>query len=173
MLLWHQAPPASGPLHLWLSGHSLSSHTFPTRFCASLTGLFKCGLLSGGFLILRSGTYSSLTNDNFCSRPVFVIKGGFEGHLFPVSVTQPQEDVSGQLAQFSSVAQLCLTLCDLVDYRMPRFSIHYRHSEHAHSFTFIKRLFSSSLLSAMSVVICISEVIDISPSYLDSSLCVI
>ena len=27
--------------------------------------------------------------------------GGFEGHLFPVSVTQPQEDVSGQLAQFS------------------------------------------------------------------------
>ena len=31
------------------------------------------------------------------------------------------------------------------------------------SFTFIKRLFSSSLLSAISVFICISEVIDISP----------
>ena len=39
------------------------------------------------------------------------------------------------------------------------------------SFTFIKRLFSSSSLSAIRVVICISEVIDISPSNLDSSLC--
>ena len=38
------------------------------------------------------------------------------------------------------------------------------------SFTFIKRLFSSSSLSAIRVV-CISEVIDISPSNLDSSLC--
>ena len=52
--------------------------------------------------------------------------GGFEGHLFPVSVTQPQEDMSGQLAQFSSVAQLCLTLCDLMDYSMPGFPVfHY------------------------------------------------
>ena len=42
------------------------------------------------------------------------------------------------------------------------------------SFTFIKRLFSSSLLSAIRLgVICISEVIDISPSNLDSSLCFI
>ena len=41
------------------------------------------------------------------------------------------------------------------------------------SFTSIKRLFSSSLLSAMSGVICISDVIDISPSNLDSSLCFI
>src|SRR5574340_301929 len=43
------------------------------------------------------------------------------------------------------------------------------------SFTFIKRLFSSSSLSAITVVsvICISEVIDISPSNLDSSLCFI
>ena len=40
------------------------------------------------------------------------------------------------------------------------------------SFTFIKRLFSSSLLSAIRVgVIFISEVIDISPGNLDSSLC--
>ena len=40
------------------------------------------------------------------------------------------------------------------------------------SFTFIKRLFSSSLLSAMKGgVICIFEVIDISPGNLDSSLC--
>ena len=39
------------------------------------------------------------------------------------------------------------------------------------SFTFIKRLFSSSLLSAhKGGVICISEVTDISPSNLDSSL---
>ena len=38
------------------------------------------------------------------------------------------------------------------------------------SFTFIERLFSSSL-SAMSGVICISEVIDISPGNLDPSLC--
>ena len=39
------------------------------------------------------------------------------------------------------------------------------------SFTFIKRLVSSSLLSALrSGVICISEVIDISPGNLDSSL---
>ena len=38
------------------------------------------------------------------------------------------------------------------------------------SFTFIKGLFSSSLLSALSVI-CISEVIDISPDNLDSSLC--
>jgi len=35
--------------------------------------------------------------------------------------------------------------------------------------TFIKRLFSSSSLSAMSGVICISEVIDISPCNLDSA----
>ena len=40
------------------------------------------------------------------------------------------------------------------------------------SFTFIKRLFSSSL-SAKCGVTCISEVIDISPSDLDSSLCFI
>ena len=40
------------------------------------------------------------------------------------------------------------------------------------SFTSIKRLFSSSL-SSMSGVICISEVIDISPDNLDSSLCFI
>ena len=41
------------------------------------------------------------------------------------------------------------------------------------SFTFIKRLFSSSSLCAIRVVciICISEVIDISPGNLDSSLC--
>ena len=39
------------------------------------------------------------------------------------------------------------------------------------SFTFIKRLFSSSLLSALSVVIRISEVIDIFPGNLDSRLC--
>ena len=36
------------------------------------------------------------------------------------------------------------------------------------SFTFIERLFSSSLLSVKGGVICISEVIDISPSNLDS-----
>ena len=42
------------------------------------------------------------------------------------------------------------------------------------SFTFIKRLFSSSSLSAnKGGVICISEVIDISPCKLDSSLCFI
>src|SRR5574340_571354 len=42
------------------------------------------------------------------------------------------------------------------------------------SFTFIKRLFSSSSFSAIKGgVICISEVIDISPSNLDSSLCFI
>ena len=41
-------------------------------------------------------------------------------------------------------------------------------------FTFIKRLFSSSLLSAhKGGVICTSEIIDISPSNLDSSLCFI
>ena len=40
------------------------------------------------------------------------------------------------------------------------------------SFTFIKRLFNSSSLSAIKdCVICISEVIDISPGNLDSSLC--
>ena len=38
------------------------------------------------------------------------------------------------------------------------------------SFTFIKRLFSSSSLSAVRVVICLSDVNDISPSNLDSSL---
>ena len=37
--------------------------------------------------------------------------------------------------------------------------------------TFIKRLFSSSSLSAIRVVFCISEVIDISPGNLDSSFC--
>ena len=42
------------------------------------------------------------------------------------------------------------------------------------SFIFIKRLFSSSSLSTLrGGVICISEVIDISPSNLDSSLCFI
>ena len=43
------------------------------------------------------------------------------------------------------------------------------------SFTFIKRLFSSCFLFAITVVsvICISEVIDISPGNLDSSLCFI
>ena len=41
-------------------------------------------------------------------------------------------------------------------------------------FTFIKRLFISSSLSAIRVcVICVSEVIDISPGSLDSSLCFI
>ena len=39
------------------------------------------------------------------------------------------------------------------------------------SFTFIKRLFSSSSLSSISVVLSVSEVIDISPGNLDSSLC--
>ena len=39
------------------------------------------------------------------------------------------------------------------------------------SFTFIKRLFSSSSLCHKGGVMCISEVIDISPSNLDSSLC--
>ena len=39
------------------------------------------------------------------------------------------------------------------------------------SFTFIKRLFSSSSLSAKGSVICVSEVTDISPGNLDSSLC--
>ena len=37
-------------------------------------------------------------------------------------------------------------------------------------FTFIKRLFSSCSLSARHGIICVSEVIDISPSNLDSSL---
>ena len=42
------------------------------------------------------------------------------------------------------------------------------------SFTFIKRLFNSSLLSAIRVgVICVSEDIDISPGNIDSSLCFI
>ena len=42
------------------------------------------------------------------------------------------------------------------------------------SFTLIRRLFSSSSLSAIRVVIiCISEVVDISPGNLDSSLCFI
>ena len=42
------------------------------------------------------------------------------------------------------------------------------------SFTFIKKLFSSSLLYAVkSGIICISEVIDISPGNSDSSLCFI
>ena len=41
------------------------------------------------------------------------------------------------------------------------------------SFTFIKRLFSSSLLSAIRVVSCVSYIIDISPGNLDSSLCFI
>ena len=40
-------------------------------------------------------------------------------------------------------------------------------------FTFIKRLFSSSSLSAISAVSCVSEVIDVSPGNLDSSLCFI
>ena len=40
------------------------------------------------------------------------------------------------------------------------------------SFTFIKRLFSFSSLSAIRVgVICVPEVIDVSPGSLDSSLC--
>ena len=39
------------------------------------------------------------------------------------------------------------------------------------SFTFIKRHFSSSSLSPVCGVICISEVIDISPGNIDSSLC--
>ena len=39
------------------------------------------------------------------------------------------------------------------------------------SFTLIKKLFSSSLLSAISVVfIHIAEVVDVSPAYLDSGL---
>ena len=42
------------------------------------------------------------------------------------------------------------------------------------SFTLIKRFFSFSLLSTIIVVIiCISEVVDVSPAYLDSSLCFI
>ena len=41
------------------------------------------------------------------------------------------------------------------------------------SFTFIKRRFSSSLLCYKTGVICVSEVIDISPGNLDSSLCFI
>ena len=41
------------------------------------------------------------------------------------------------------------------------------------SFTFIKRLFSSSLTVIKGGVICISEVIDISPGNLDSSMCFI
>ena len=41
------------------------------------------------------------------------------------------------------------------------------------SFTFIKRLFSSSSLSVMSGIICLSEVIDTSPGNHDSSLCFI
>ena len=39
------------------------------------------------------------------------------------------------------------------------------------SFTFIKRLFSSSLFCHEGGVICLSEVMDISPGNLDSSLC--
>ena len=39
------------------------------------------------------------------------------------------------------------------------------------SFTFIKRLFNSSLLSHKGGVVCVSEVIDISLGNLDSSLC--
>ena len=38
------------------------------------------------------------------------------------------------------------------------------------TFTLIKRLFSSSSLSAISGVICISEVVDVSPGNLDFSL---
>ena len=41
------------------------------------------------------------------------------------------------------------------------------------SFTFIKMLFSSSLTVIKGGVICISEVIDISPGNLDSSMCFI
>ena len=44
---------------------------------------------------------------------------------------------------------------------------------HPASLTFIKRFFSSSSLSAIRVVICISEVNDISPRKFDSSLCFI
>ena len=42
-----------------------------------------------------------------------------------------------------------------------------------YSFIFMKRLFSSSLSAINVVVSCVSEVIDISPSNLDSSLCFI
>ena len=41
------------------------------------------------------------------------------------------------------------------------------------SFTYIKRLFGSSLLSTKCGIICISEAIDVSPGNLDSSLCFI
>ena len=41
------------------------------------------------------------------------------------------------------------------------------------SFTFIKRLFSSSLSAVKGGVICISQVTDIFPGNLDSSLCFI
>ena len=75
----------------WLHGLQPTRLLRPLDFPGKRTGV-SCHCL------LR---YSSLTNYNFLSRPVLVLMGGFEGHLFPVSVTQPQEDVSGQLAQFS------------------------------------------------------------------------
>lgn len=57
---WHQA---TLPQVLCTGGYPAFSphHTpFPTRFCASLTGLPKCGLLPGDFSTLHSGTYCSL-----------------------------------------------------------------------------------------------------------------
>ena len=47
---------------------------------------------------------------------------------------------------------------------------HFKPALSLSSFTLTKRLFSSSSLSAISGIICISEVVDFSPFYLDSSL---
>ena len=55
-----------------------------------------------------------------------------------------------------------ILVCQMLSFK-PTFSLS--------SFTFIKRLFSSSSLCHKCGVICICEVIDVSPSNLDSSLC--
>ena len=97
----------------------------------------------------------------------------------------------------SSVAQSCLTLWDPMDCSMPGIPVHHQLPEFTQiqvhwvgdamkpshlllsfrptfslsSFTFTKRLFSSSLSAINGSVIYISEVIDISPGNLDSSSC--
>ena len=42
------------------------------------------------------------------------------------------EDHGIQFHQFSSVAQSCLTLCNLMDYSTPGFPVHHQHSELTH-----------------------------------------
>ena len=72
---------------------------------------------------------------------------------------EQMSNVSRDMKRLRETAQSCLTLSEPMDCSLPGSSAH--------------GIFQATVLEWVAIVICISEVVDVSPSNVDSSLCFI